>query len=62
MMPDTPLAFRDHGGGSSPNSKANASTYTYLLAYKILTQLQKLNTALHVGHPDIAEIPQNIGK
>lgn len=61
MMPDTPLAFRDNGGGSFlPTQKLMHLLIG--LAYKILTQLQKLNTALHLGHPDIAEIPQNIGK
>jgi len=29
------------------------------LAHKMTTQLQKLNTAFHLGCPDIAEIPQS---
>lgn len=60
-MPDTSFAFRDHGRGSLvPIEKL---LHLLLgLAYKILTPLQKLNTDFHLGHPDIAEVPQNFGK
>ena len=61
MMPDTPLAVRDHGGHSLlPTQKLMHLLLG--LAHKILTQLQKLNTVFHPEHPDIAEIPQNVGK
>lgn len=61
MMPDAPFAFRDRGGGSLlPTQKLMHLLLG--LAHKTFTQLQKLNTAFHLGHPDLAEIPQNIGK
>lgn len=58
MMPDTPLAFRDRGGGSLlPTQKL---MHVLLgLAYKVLFQLQNLITAFHLI---LQKYPQNKNK